>query len=472
MARSRIVGTLIAATAIAGASGIAWYFFGKRAEPPPQITTAAIGRGDITQGVTATGTVQAVTVVDVSSQISGLIAEVLVDYNDRVKQGDVLARIDPATYESRLRQAEAQLANTRANYNLVRLNAERVRALHAKNLVSAQELDQSEAQAAQSEAQLQIQNAAVENAKVDLSRCTLYAPIDGVVIDRLAEVGRTVAASLNAPTLFTIVNDLSKMQIAASVAEADIGSIVNGQDVQFTVDAYPARQFRGRVSQVRNSPKTEQSVVVYATIIDVDNSDGALKPGMTANVTIVIARRNGALRLPNAALRVRAPEDLLTGAPPPEPGAAAIVAAAPAAGDAAQPQASGPRQRGGGSGEGRDGARQLFQEAGISFGGGPPSPDALAKLRALAAERGIELPERFRAAPAADAIVSRVVYRTAGTPEKPKLEPVRVKLGISDGIATEIVEGLAEGDNIVTAVTSTAATTARPAANPFSGRRF
>lgn len=463
MAKSRIAGTFIAATAVIGAAAIAWYLLGNRAAPPAQLTTVAISRGDITQGVTATGTVQAVTVVDVSSQISGLIAEVLVDYNSRVKQGDVLARIDPATYESRLRQAEAQLANTRANYNLVSLNAERVRNLHDKNLVSAQELDQSEAQLAQSEAQLQIQNASVENAKVDLSRCTIYAPIDGVVIDRLAEVGRTVAASLNAPTLFTIVNDLSKMQIAASVAEADIGSIVNGQDVQFTVDAYPTRQFRGRVSQVRNSPKTEQSVVVYATIIDVDNTDGALKPGMTANVTIVIARRTGALRLPNAALRLRAPEELLTSTPPPEPAAAA-------AATSSQSPPAAPRQRG--TGEGREAMRQLFQEAGISFGAGPPSAEALAKLRALAAERGIELPERFRAAPAADAVVSRVIYRAAGTPEKPKLEPVRVKLGISDGLTTEIVEGLAEGDSVVTAVAGVASTAARPTANPFSGRRF
>lgn len=478
MAKPRIVGSLITITVIAAAAAGGWYFLRGRAEPPPQLTRVAITKGDIAQGVTATGTVQAVTVVDVSSQISGQIAEVLVDFNSRVKAGDVLARIDPATYESRLRQAQAQLANTTANYNLVRLNAERVRTLHSKNLVSGAELDQSEAQLAQSEAQLQIQSAAVENAKVDLSRCTIYAPIDGIVIDRIAEVGRTVAASLNAPTLFTIVNDLSKMQIAASVAEADIGSIKNDQDVQFTVDAYPTRQFRGRVSQVRNSPRTEQSVVVYSTIIDVDNSDGALKPGMTANVTIVIARRTGALKLPNAALRLRAPEEMLTGAPPAEP---AVTAAATAS---VAPAQSGERERrspgaspgggpgsGGGNGDRREAMRQLFQEAGISFGSGPPAPDALARLQKLAAERGIELPERFRAAPAADAIVSRVVYKAAGTPENPKLEPVRVRLGITDGITTEIVDGLQEGDEVVTSVGS-AGTQNRPAANPFSGRRF
>jgi HlyD family secretion protein len=470
MAKSRIVGTLVAVTVLLGASVAAWYFLGGRAAPPPKLTSVAIARGDLTQGVTATGVLQAVTTVDVSSQISGQIAEVLVDYNSPVKEGDVLARIDPATYQSRLRQAEAQLANTRANHNLVRLNAERVRNLHDKNLVSAQELDQSEAQLAQADAQLQIQNAAVENAKVDLSRCTLLAPIDGIVIDRIAEVGKTVAASLNAPTLFTIVNDLSKMQIAASVAEADIGSINNGQDVQFTVDAYPSRQFRGRVSQVRNSPKTEQSVVVYATIIDVDNADGSLKPGMTANVNIIVARRAGALRLPNVALRLRAPEELLTGAPPPEPAAPGV--------QVAQAQPSEPRRapgEGRGSGEGREAMRQLFQEAGISFGAGPPSAEALTKLRALAAERGITLPERFAApqAKGVDAVVSRIVYREAGTPEKPKLEPVRVKLGISDGITTEIIEGLAEGDKVVTAVTGAPGTTSRPAANPFSGgRRF
>lgn len=475
MAKSRTVGSFITIIALLATAAGAWYFFRGRAAPPAEFTTVAVGRGDITQGVTATGTLQAVTVVDVSSQISGLISEVLVDYNSPVKEGDVLARIDPATYESRLRQASAQLANAKASYDLARLNAERTRVLHAKNLVSSQDLDQSEAQLAQADAQMQIQSAAVENAKVDLSRCTITSPIDGIVIDKIAEVGKTVAASLNAPTLFTIVNDLSKMQISASVAEADIGSISVGQDVQFTVDAFPNRQFRGRVSQVRNSPSTEQSVVVYATIIDVDNSDGHLKPGMTANVTIVVAFRPNALRLPNAALRLRAPEDLVTGPPPPEPGTAPAPAIA-----TTTPQPSAEHQGAGGAGGNTDrraALRQLMQDAGISFGSGPPSPDALARLQKLAAERGIELPERFtqgRTSGGTNAIVSRVVYKAAGTPDKPMLEPVRVKLGITDGIVTEIVDGLAEGDKVVTAVTGGTASTNTPARNPFSGggRRF
>lgn len=462
MAKSRTFGLLSTSLVVAALAAGGWYYYRGKAEAPPQFNTVTISRGDITQGVTATGTVQAVTVVDVSSQISGLISEVLVDFNARVKAGDVLARIDPATFNSRLRQAEAQLANTAASYNLVRLNAERVRSLHGKNLVSSQELDQSEAQLAQAEAQLQIQKASVENATIDLSRCTLYAPIDGIVIDRLAEVGRTVAASLNAPTLFTIVNDLSKMQIAASVAEADIGSIVVGQEVQFTVDAYPTRQFRGSVTQVRNSPRTEQSVVVYSTIIELDNSDGSLKPGMTANVTIVISRRTSAVRLPNAALRLRAPEGLLTGPPPPEPVA-----------EGAAPQAPRPERRQGGD-EGREQLRQLFQEAGISSGGGPPSPEAIARLQKLAAEKGIELPEQFsqgRQSRSPEAIVSRIVYRLAGTAEKPMLEPIRVRLGISDGSTTEVIEGLDEGDKVVTSVIS--ATNPAPASNPFGGgRRF
>lgn len=469
MAKSRTSRLIATVLLILTAAAATWYFYPGRLKPPPQLTSVAVSRGDIIQGVTATGTVEAVTVVDVSSQISGLISEVLVDFNARVKQGDVLAKIDPATYESRLRQAEAQLANSRATHNLARLSVERSRALHEKNLVSSQELDQAEAQFAQAEAQLQIQNAAVENARVDLARCTIDAPIDGIVIDRLAEVGRTVAASLNAPTLFTIVNDLAKMQIAASVAEADIGSIQPGQKVQFTVDAHPTRQFQGRVSQVRNSPRTEQSVVVYSTIIDVDNSDGKLKPGMTANVTIVISERPGALRLPNTALRLRVPEELLASAPPPEPSASAA-----SAGPAPEPAASPERRRG--AGEGREQLRQLLQEAGISFGAGPPSPDALARLQKLAAERGIELPERFaarRTPGTADAIVSRVVYRPAGTPEKPMIEPVRVRLGITDGITTEVIDGLAENDKVVISVSGAAAPGARPASNPFSGgRRF
>lgn len=438
-----------------------WYVFRHRQSAPPEYVTTTLGRGNLTQYVTATGGLQPVTSVDVSSQISGLIDSVQVDYNSPVKEGQVLATIDPATYQSRLRQAEADLANTKASYTLVRLNTERTRELRAKNLVTQQELDQAEAQLAQSDAQLQIKQALVESARVDLSRCTIKSPIDGIVIDRLAEVGKTVAASLNAPTLFTIANDLSKMQINAAVAEADIGSVEVGQDAVFTVDAFPGRQFRGRVSQIRNAPTTEQNVVTYITLIDVNNADLKLKPGMTANVSIVVASRNDVVRLPNAALRVRVPDNMLAPAP----------AAAPAA-----PKPLTDEER-------RAQFQQLMRDAGFTPGSGPPSPDVRAKMQQLAKERGIDLNalrgNRGRhggESTASTGPVTRTVYRLIGDdPKNQRPQAVTVKLGISDGSFTEVISGLDEGDHVLTsAFFPDAQTDATPTGSPFGGgrRRF
>ena len=411
-----------------------YYYWSKNSAPAPEWTTVAITRDEIIQSVTATGDLEPVTSVDVSSQISGLISAVLVDYNSIVKKGDQLARIDSATYESKLNQAQAQFANTQANYRLVKLNTERTRSLREQSLVSQQELDQAEALLAQAEAQLKIQQASVDNAKVDLSRCDIFSPIDGIVLDRLTDVGKTVAASLNAPTLFTIANDLTKMQIDASVSEADIGVVENGQTVNFTVDAFPGRQFRGVVAQIRNSPRTQQNVVVYSTIITVNNADLKLKPGMTANVGIVVARRPDALRLANAALRVRIP--------------AGIVVKSPAGADG-KPGAAKPALT---DEQLRKVRRELMAEAGFTPGSGPPSPEILAKVQQLAKDRGIELPAHGGKG-AAGAPVVRTIYKLVDpTPAKPVLEAVSVKLGISDGAFTEVSEGLAEGDLIVTSI--------------------
>lgn len=465
--------------------GGAYWYWNQGAEKPPDIVTTTVGRGDIVQAVTSTGDLQPVVTTEVSSQISGQIVEVAVDFNSRVKRGDILARLDTATYDSRLRQAEAQLANTRANHTLSRLNVDRARTLFARNLVSQQELDQAEAQFEQTSAQLLIQTASVENARTDLSRCTLYAPIDGIVIDRVAEVGKTVAASFNAPTLFTLVNDLGQMQIKAAVAEADIGNVEVGQDVTFTVDAFPNRQFRGKVEQLRNLPTTTQNVVTYATIINVRNDDLRLKPGMTANVSIVIARRTGVVRVPNAALRARIPEAYLV-AKPGVAGAASPTAGAPgatpstAAGGAPPGAAAGAGKSGGEArpgGDRREQFRQLMADAGVDFRSGPPSPDALARLQALARERGIELPERFLGGRGANGgtagtVTTRTVYTLAGTPARPLAEPVSVKLGITDGAFTEVLEGLAEGDVLISSFAAPEGSAAnQPARNPFSGAR-
>lgn len=434
-----------------------------RAAPPPSFSTASISRGDILHAITASGDLQPVVQVEVSSQVSGIIDRVAVDFNSPVKSGDVIAQLDSATYGSRLKQAEAQLANTRANHALMKVNHDRTLSLHERNLVSQQELDQVRAQLQQAEAQLLIQAAAVENAKTDLARCTITAPIDGVVISRLAEQGMTVAASLNAPTLFVIANDLSRMRIVAAVGEADVGEVEVGQSATFTVDAFPNRQFRGRVSQIRNSPVVVQNVVSYNTLIDVSNEDQKLRPGMTANISIILARRDQALRIPNSALRARLPEELL----PPPP-------AAPAAGDGEPPAALTPATR--------EQMTAIMQEAGFTPGSGRPAPDVMDRAREIAATQGLALPQRLgrgggngERARTSGAPITRTIYQPAAPGAGTYLRAVPVTLGITDGTYTEVLSGLAEGDAVVTglALPGTGSSSSR-SRSPFGGgfRRF
>lgn len=436
-------------------------------EPPPAFNNTTVSRGEIIDAVTASGDIQPVVKVEVSSQVSGIIDDVMVDFNSPVKRGDVIAQLDPASYDSRLKQAEAQLANTRANHALVKVNHDRTVSLHERNLVSQQELDQVRAQLQQAEAQLLIQQAAVDNAKTDLARCTITAPIDGIVISRVAERGMTVAASLNAPTLFVIVNDLTKMQIVAAVAEADIGDIEIGQTATFTVDAFPDRQFRGRVSQIRNSPVVVQSVVSYNTLIDVSNEDLKLRPGMTANISIILDRRTDALRIPNSALRARIPDEFL----PPPPAASGGVDA----------------ETGGLTLATREQMLEVMREAGHTPGGGRPSPEIMTKARALAAERGLALPDRSGRGGGGRVVgggrpvgggssrpVTRLVYQAAGSTKPPYLRPVSVRLGITDGTYTEVLSGLSEGDPVVTGLAIPGSAPATAGRNPFTGgrRRF
>ncbi len=430
-----------------------WWTRSQQSEPV-KFNTTTVTRGTLTQNITATGELQPVSTVEVSSQISGLIKEVLVDYNSRVKAGDVLALIDPATYETRLRSAQAELANTTANYQLVKLNAERIKSLHERNLVSQQESDQAVAQLAQAEAQLLIRTAAVETAKVDLARCTISAPIDGLVLDRPAIAGKTVSASTSAPVLFILVNDLSQLQIKASIAEADIGNVREKQNVTFTVDAFPNQSFKGTVRQIRNQPVVQSNVVTYATIIDVNNDALTLKPGMTANVAVTVEERINALLIPNAALRSRLPDEVK------------LPAAAPLAG--AGNATSSPAVS-------ADPFRDLLAEVGYKEAADSrPTREQIAKVRALAAERGIVLPERRRggrnptANPSAETI--RTLYVPAGTAEALKARPVEVKLGITDGLSTEVISGLEEKTLVITGIedANDKAAAAKPSTNPFA----
>src|SRR5438034_1528370 len=268
-----------------------------------------VTRGPITQAVTATGTLNPVVNVQVGSQVSGNIAKLFADFNSQVKAGQVVAQIDPALFQATVTQAEGDLANAQAALELARVNAKRTQDLFARKTSSQADLDQAMANLHQAEANVKIKQGALDKAKADLEHCTITSPIDGVVISRNVDVGQTVAASLQAPVIFAIANDLTKMQIDSNVAEADVGVVKVDQDVDFTVDAFPSQTFHGKVVQVRNAPITVQNVVTYDTVIGVTNPDLKLKPGMTANVSIISAQRDDALKIANSALRFRMPDD-------------------------------------------------------------------------------------------------------------------------------------------------------------------
>src|SRR5947199_4534206 len=270
--------------------------------------TATVTRGAITQLVTATGTLNTVVNVQVGSQVSGNIAKLFADFNSEVKAGQTVAQIDPMLFQAAVTQAEGDLASAQAALELAKVNATRTEQLFKQKISSQQDLDQAMANLHQSEANVKIKQGALDKAKADLDHCTITSPIDGVVISRSVDVGQTVAASLQAQVIFQIANDLTKMQIDANVAEADVGVLEVGQDVDFTVDAFPMRTFHGKVVQVRNAPITVQNVVTYDTVIGVSNPDLKLKPGMTANVSIIIDHKDNVLQIKNAALRYRPPE--------------------------------------------------------------------------------------------------------------------------------------------------------------------
>ena len=367
--------------------------------------TATITRGPITQAVTATGTLNPVVNVQVGSQVSGNIAKLFADFNSEVKAGQVVAQIDPALFQATVTQTEGDRANAQAALELARLNAKRTQELFAKKISPQADVDQAVANLHQAEANVKIKQGALDKAKADLEHCAITSPIDGVVISRSVDVGQTVAASLQAPVIFVIANDLTKMQIDTNVAEADVGVVKIDQNVDFTVDAFPMQTFHGKVVQVRNAPITVQNVVTYDTVIGVRNPDLKLKTGMTANVSITIAHKDDALQIKNAALRYRPPD-----ATPVE-----------------------------------------IRRTGTSRAGRPGEG---------------------RSSTAREAPAERTVYVLPGGASRPR--PVQIKTGISDGIMTEVLDGLKEGDRVVTTeLASTAAAPSAPA-NPFGGgpRRF
>jgi HlyD family secretion protein len=270
--------------------------------------TAPASRGGIVQHVTASGALSAVVSVDVGSQVSGKISALYVDFNSPVKKGQLVAQIDPAVYQAALRQAEGDLASAQADVTLKRQNLARKKILVPLKAASQLDLDQATAELAQAEATVTIKQAALESAQANLGYCKITAPVDGIVIARDVDLGQTLAAAMTTPILFTVAQDITKMNIKADVSEADIGQVKDGQPVDFTVDAFPDDVFHGTVTQVRKSPTTTQNVVTYQTIISVDNPEQKLFPGMTADVSILVAEHTNVLKIPNTALRYTPPD--------------------------------------------------------------------------------------------------------------------------------------------------------------------
>ncbi|TAJ10517.1 MAG: efflux RND transporter periplasmic adaptor subunit [Nitrospirae bacterium] len=312
-------GVLLSIAGMGIFAGLALWWWLASDDQPIRYKTSLVDRGPISAFVTATGTVNPVISVQVGSQVSGKIKMLYADFNSEVTQGQVIAQIDPAIFQSRVSQARASLRN--ANGALVKaqtalaqrkLELDRMTILRRQEFVTQADLDlaktnfrDAEAQVEIVQAQLDQAQAALSNAELDLGYTTIYSPVKGIVVSRNVDVGQTVAASLQAPTLFVIAQDLTKMQVDANVSESDIGGVAEGKEASFTVDAYPKEPFTGRVTQVRNAPISIQNVVTYDVVIEVDNRALKLKPGMTANVSIVTARKDEALRVPNAALRFK-----------------------------------------------------------------------------------------------------------------------------------------------------------------------
>jgi HlyD family secretion protein len=357
----------------------------KQPEKPLEFITQPVKRGALEQLVTATGTLSAVVSVDVGSQISGTIHLINADFNSPVSKGQVVAEIDPRTYQAAVHQAQGDLANAQATLELKQLNLRRKQELFKQAASTQADLDTATSEAKQAEAQVTIKEAQLEKAQADLDYCKITAPVDGIVIARQVDVGQTVAASFNTPVLFTIAQDITKMHIDAAISEADIGQVALGQKVNFSVDAFPDETFEGRVSQVRMSPTTTENVVTYSTIIDVDNPDKKLFPGMTAEVSVYVAQRQDVLLVPNAALRFTPPED-------------------------------------------------------AKYAGAPQEASSEEKPRRKRGDGG-ELPK-------SQSRSQRTLYVAA---EGNTIKPVTVRVGITDGTRSEIIEGLAEGDRVVTA---------------------
>jgi HlyD family secretion protein len=397
-----------------------------RGKTNEQYRTEKIDRGNITMTVTATGTLSAVTTVQVGSQVSGVIARLYADFNSRVRRGQLLAELDPTPFQQQVDQRQADLTKTRVDAANTKISYERQRRLAAAGLAPQADLDSAKAAYDGAQAQVQQASAALAQAQTNLKYTRIVSPIDGIVVDRQYDVGQTVAASFQAPTLFSIAQDLTKMQVQADVDQSDIGRISVGQPARFSVDAYPDQEFRGRIAQIRLNATVSQNVITYPVIIEVPNPEEKLRPKMTANVTIDVASVADVLRIPNSALRFK-----------PDTGAVAQTATVgPGGGAQSGPGAERAAAQMGQRRPGIAGAAGAF---GGRAGGGPR-------------------PQRSQ---------------TVWLYENKKLAPVSIRTGITDGHYTQVVEGnLQPGQNIIVGLVTSKVEGPGPpgSSSPLGGR--
>jgi HlyD family secretion protein len=393
--RNSLLAALVCSVALAGGGYVYWRDHQAQA-PENRYRLQVVEKGDITQTVSANGTLNPIVLVNVGTQVSGTVTRLYVDFNDKVEKGQPLLELDQSLLAAQARQSAANVGNVAATLDLARANEARMKALFAQEYVSRQELDQAIQARRSAEAQLAQAKAAADKDKVNLGYTVIRSPVSGIVIDRVVDLGQTVAASYQTPTLIKIAQDLSEMRIDSSFAEADIGKIQVGQKVRFTVDAFPDRNFTGEVQQIRMNPTTTQNVVTYNVRVSLENPDHILLPGMTAYVNIGVAQRKDILLVPNAALRFKPAEAEQTNG-------------------TETPPASSPRARNGGGGGGGEGKAR-----GKKAGG-----------------------------------ASGRIYVVEGR----TIRPVSVQLGITDNRSTEIIgDELKAGDTIVVSEAPTAAT--------------
>jgi HlyD family secretion protein len=447
---------------------------------------AAVDRGTIEQTVTATGQLSAVVTVQVGSQVSGIILKLGADFNTQVKQGQIIAQIDPTRFKANLEQARASLKNAQAsqaratvNHEAAKREFDRARALSEKQVIGAAEMDElkskydlARVEQQASEAQVAQARASVGMAEVDLERTTIRSPIDGTVLQRAVDTGQTVAASLSAPTLFTIAQDLAKMEVRAAIDEADVGKLREGLEARFTVDAHPGREFVATIHQIRSNPNVVQNVVTYDAILRVDNPDGRLRPGMTASVRIVTEKREDVLRIPNVALRFKPPPEIVLASQTPFPGGGRS-----GRGDGgAPPEGWGGGRRlsegeGGGAARGEGGGMPRGEGGwprGAAAGQGPGGGGQGFRGGGGGGGRGAGGWQRRGGDGQGGARMATRVFKAEGN----KVVAVPFRPGISDEQFTEIQRGsLKEGDQLVTEATGPGLQQApqRPA-TPMGGR--